>query len=275
MKKTISFLSLVIFLYFLSGAIVIRYFIDELVFLKIEESETKETIRLVSRIEGMETLIRGYGNEMDGRCVVFFPGRGGGIPRYEKDLFFKITKLNIPIFALSYPGYEGAKGSSTFLNIIDSTSNAVSLLEKEGLCLTKKSIFVGRSLGASIALGTAARYPAKGMVLDSVGLSLSAAVEYQLKKKKLLSPLLVLPIENLLLFNENLLEKIGQVKVKNIYIYQGNQDSMTPYHELANALKKLPEIHVVEVLNANHSNAYKVAGDQYINTLRGLINDAP
>jgi len=169
--KIISSLLIIVSLYFAFGIIAIRYYIDDLVFMKVPQSETREFVRYSVLTRNAETLIRGYGGFNEGRCVIFFPGRSGGIPRYEIELFDGLVSKGIPVYALSYPGYEGASGESSFSNIMESTELAISLLVKEQHCNITKTVFVGRSLGASIAIKVAAEYKVKGLVLDSVGLS--------------------------------------------------------------------------------------------------------
>ena len=273
MIKVFYSLLIAMFLYYFAGAIAIRYFIDELVFIGASEKETNESIRLISRAGETETLIRGYGVKNNKKCVIFFPGRTGGIPRYEIELFESVIGQGIPLYALSYPGYEGANGNSSFSNIIETTGSAVSLLATKQRCNIKKSVFVGRSLGASIALETAVQYSPKALVLDSVGISLDSVIKYQLSKTRILYPLSFLPIKDLLLFNQDLTSSINKAQASKVYIYQGELDEMAPYHTIIKALKGLPNIKIVEVPHATHKNAFKVAGNQYLNTIVYLINN--
>ncbi len=272
MIKVFNALLIAVLFYYFVGAVAIRYFIDDLVFIGAPEQETNESIRLFSRVGKTETLIRGYGLNNSKKCVIFFPGRTGGIPRYEKALFESVIGRGIPLYALSYPGYEGAKGKSSFSNIIETTSSAVSLIAIKQHCNISESVFVGRSLGASIALETAAIYSPKGLILDSVGISLDSVIKDTLSKKRVFYLLSFLPIQNLLLFNQDLVSSIKKAQPSRVYIYQGELDEMAPYHALIKVLKGLPNTKIVEVPHATHKNAFKMAGNQYFENIVYLIN---
>jgi hypothetical protein len=53
--------------------------------------------------------IRQYGSSQLRHCVIFFPGQHGGISTYERNLFPTIKQLGITVYALSYPGQDGAQ----------------------------------------------------------------------------------------------------------------------------------------------------------------------
>ena len=160
--KLAIFLGSLILLYFALGAVALRHFLDDLIFLKPEAGTTTEEHRFTYEEQGNQLLVRQYGNTTNNNCIIFFPGRHGGIARYEEEIFYKLDLSNTSLFALSYPGYEGAKGSSSLQSLPSLIHKTLHKIEQENHCNKTNTVFAARSLGAAIALEVAKDWrPAK------------------------------------------------------------------------------------------------------------------
>ncbi|WP_175442163.1 alpha/beta hydrolase [Pseudoalteromonas byunsanensis] len=264
------FLSIMV-LYFTIGIVTLRFYLDELVFKPAVQEQTQETSLLSIPFATNEILIRSYAKNNIQACIVFFPGRSGGIRRYENELFNRFTSQGASVHAISYPGYEGASGKSRLSNVAAHIEQALKQLEIQTSCRIDKSIFVGRSLGAALAIETAKNLPPKALVLDSVGVSLESVVRYQLGKRTLTKPLLLLPIDKILPFKHDLKSSLFALNDVEFYIFQGEEDLMINYHELVNKMDGLPLEKIMPVSGANHSNTHILAGDSYVDRILSLL----
>lgn len=114
-KRFLKYLAALIIIalsYMLSLVIVIRYAIDSLVFpTTTQQLSAGMPLFHVTNESGNELLVRHYGTDTNA-CVIFFPGRHGEITNYEKYLFSPMAESGLSLFALSYPGQNGALGTS-------------------------------------------------------------------------------------------------------------------------------------------------------------------
>lgn len=250
-------------LYF-GGAIVgFKYFLPELIFIKSADIKSSESIRYSINSSSDETIIRLYGDPLNRVCAIFFPGQHGGILRYEQEIFENFSVKNVAVYALSYPGYEGAAGNSTFISVLTSTIAAIRFIDSNTSCKIEQVIYVGRSLGASIALLSANKLKPKGILLDSVGLSVSRAIRVRLAQNIFLKPLNILPIEKILELNYSLRSSFATLSDVPIRIFQGENDSMASVDEIMSVSAKYSNVKIYAVPNATHSDTHILAGEKY------------
>lgn len=269
-KISIAFL-IVIATYLMLGILALRFCLDDLVFKPVPVGKTSETSVIVTPMGENEILIRSYSSQRIEECMIFFPGRSGGIPRYEKEIFNKFSELGLSVHAISYPGYEGAKGRGKLSAIVAHIEKSIRHLETQTSCRVEKSIFVGRSLGAAFAAESARALSPKAIVLDSVGVSLDAVVKSQLKKQFLTKPFSLLPLAKILPVKHDLRSSLMSLDGIEVYIFQGTNDSMLSYDDLKLELKGVALNEMVEVLGADHSNTFKLAADVYVATIHSLL----
>ena len=257
--------------YFLGSAITMHYFLSSIVFKEIEQVPTNESLLHIVEVDGDELFIRQYGNTSIVRCAIFFPGQHGGIRRYEHEIFKEVLENDISVFALSYPGYEGAKGSATFESIKSTTFKALEFINDNTGCKIRNAVFIGRSLGASIALASATTFKPKGLLLDSISPSLAIVIREKLTKNIFLRTLNILPIEDIVEFDMYIDNQFINLSDVPIVIFQGDLDTLTPYDRVHEAVIDYNNIQLIRVLNGTHRNTHILAGQMYIDKLKNLV----
>jgi len=270
-KKIFLIIPIVFILYFGGASIVLKYYLSDVIFKKLPNVETSEIIRYKVNINKDELVIRQYGVSSNTKCVIFFPGQHGGIKRYEKEIFKDIVDKEMTLFAFSYPGFEGASGKSNFTSILDTSILALSRIENKTSCEIRSSVYLGRSLGASVALEVAKLSHPKAIVLDSLALSLSSSIRGKFKNSYLTKPLNILPIENLVDFNVSTKTSLNKLKKIPIIVFQGELDKITPLKNIDSLLKKYDNVTLNVIKLATHKNTHLLAGDKYSNAILELM----
>ena len=270
MKTYISAL-IVVIAYFGGASIALRFYLPEIIFKKSKDVISSEDHRYKVHVGEDEILIRQYGPSLNGRCAIFFPGQHGGVLRYEKEIFGNLTNNGVTVLSLSYPGYEGAYGSADYSSILETSKLAFAKIEEQTSCKIKSSVFVGRSLGASVALEVAKYIRPKGIVLDSLALSLAESVRGKLKNSVITAPLNLLPIEKLISFNVSSKDALVDLSNIRIIVFQGRADKVTPLQDIEPLLKSYDNVTLNIIDTASHKNTYVLAGDKYINAILELL----
>lgn len=263
MPKWYLILTITVLLYLFVPIIGLRFYLNELIFIGSPDTPTFEDAK-TSVFEGEnEETIRIYGSKKNNHCIVFFPGQHGGISRYEQELFSGFLDNNFTVYALSYPSYDGSTGKATLQNTARLSNRAIKRISEISSCKIEDMVFCGRSIGAIIALQSIESKKPKGLLLDSVAVSLSRVVEQKIRSKWYLRPIGVFPIKYLLQFNifaRDLLEKTIEVPT---VIFQGDQDAYSNPHEVQKAVKDYRNVNVLRVKNGTHSNTHVLAGQDY------------
>lgn len=258
-------------LYCLTIAVAVKFFLSELVFLAVPLSETNESRSFVVKSSGAEALIRVYESDPSGSCAIYFPGQHGGIPRYEKELFKPAVKRGITVYAISYPGYEGAAGKATFETVKATTKLAIERIEQDTSCVASESVFIGRSLGSAVALQNALIFKPKGLLLDSASPSLGPVIKEKLSDTPILWPAQFLPINKLLEFDVHLKDGFRQLENTPIVLVQGRQDRLAKPQNIEGWVKHYANVDLVMVDDATHSNVVTQAGSLYFEKLCQLL----
>jgi dienelactone hydrolase len=260
----------VVVVYFLTPVLLLSFALDRFVFLQVDGGATHEDRRIdVPLAAGRSVRIRQYGNPQLQNCVIFFPGRGGGISTYERTLFPDIEQLGLTVYALSYPGQDGARGRSDRTTLIQDVDAAIAAIGRETPCQPTNAVFVGRSLGSGVAIYAAERAQPKGILLDGVAPSLIVAVRAALDRHVLTRPWNLLPL-SLLVNDESLLPVIQSLKGIPIVVFQGTNDDVTPFEEARRALMDQDNVQFFPVQGGTHSHVYLNVKPQYLKKLAEL-----
>ena len=257
--------SLFVALYFGTAATILRYGLDDFLWPRVSGPDPLPGPTYAASGDGSGVIVRAVGPDT-GRCVVFFPGHSGGFNRYSRDLFPGLNSIGFQVWAIAYPGQDGARGKATRALVL---AQVESLLESIGRrCRKAGTVFLGRSLGASVAAIAAARWRPDGLVLEGAGLSLAAAVRHVLAHRWYSRALKVLPIDSLVAPEFPLLVWVARFGPSRTIIFQGQMDEVAPPEDLAPLARVGVTVHVVP--GATHTNAYLLAGRSFYEAIATL-----
>ena len=271
--KLRAFLLLVVALvalYFSAAAYVLRFQIARILFPYVAStgSSGEQVAHRVIGRSGNIMLVRRYGAPHVG-CVVFFPGQHGGVSSYEKNLFPSYVANGIAVFALAYPGQDGAPGRSELGEVQSLAQQTLSFVGVT--CPPGKTVFVGRSLGSMLAAYAASAAHPAGLVLEGAAPSLSSALLVRLRSRWYLSPLAQLPVSKLLSHDYSLAEALPPPPTFPIVVFQGTEDDQTPIEALR-APGVLPlDSRLVAVPGGTHSNTYLLAIEPYVQSALRML----
>jgi hypothetical protein len=101
--------SLLICAYFFIGAYLLYAQMPRYLFPHIALTSKTEELHKFKFYDSFknELLVREYGQSRE-QCILFFPGRHGGVKKYEKNLFKSFQNNNFKVFSISYSGQDGA-----------------------------------------------------------------------------------------------------------------------------------------------------------------------
>lgn len=252
--RFLKWFALVWFVYFFTGALVLRFALPFLAIpAKPLSSTTLESTQISAGSVDMQMIARVYG-ESAMPCLFFFSGQHGGIARYESELVNSELSTLFTLIILSYPGQDGAKGRvKSFDEFANLTTQLVENSIKRLAC--SKIVYYGRSLGAIVAAHVASKASPTGLILESVPVSLSQTIENKLKTKWYLCPLHLLPIKRLIPQDFAVEDLLKTASVENIVIYQGKIDSITPLPDLK-PIASRNNIDFVEVEQGTHYSTF-------------------
>lgn len=263
----------VVVLYFALPAALLRWDADRLIFSAQSNDWTHEDQRFdVAVSPEVTVVVRRYG-EAGQACAFFFPGQHGGIGTYERMLFPLIRSAGADVYAISYPGQDGAKGHSHRNLLPDQVALAVSQVSKETHCGMGRSVFVGRSLGATVALVEASKFRPKGVLVDGLGADLPSVVRAWIKRHPALVGWQMLPVRELLGRRDYAAALLfRQVPSVPVSVFQGTADTVTPYALARSAAMGHSNVAFTAVDGGTHQDTYLLAGDAYVRSLRLLLD---
>jgi len=270
--KCLIIVLVVLGLYFLLPALLLRFAIDQLTFTAQTDEATHEDQRYEVKVGGgRSVVVRRYGSA-NAACVIFFPGQHGGIGTYERTLFPQIESGGAVVYAVSYPGQDGAAGSSRLRWLSDDVATAIDFIKRGTPCIPTQSVFVGRSLGATVALAEAVRFSPRGVLLDGVSPDLSGVVHAWFERHPLAIGWGLLPVRSLLADNFALTDIVAKLPATPVVIFQGMADRVTPFESTRMWASANPAIRFVPVRGASHENAYMLGRACYLESLRCLLD---
>jgi fermentation-respiration switch protein FrsA (DUF1100 family) len=248
----------------------IRYRTDQILFPQVPGRSAATIVGSLGAVprSASRMLLRGYGENRLG-CVVFFPGQHGGIATYEKSLFPSLVSEGIKVFSASYPGQDGAPGTSGIAEVNGQASKAVALASRE--CGKIHTVVVGRSLGSMVAAYSLGRSHPAGLVLVSAAPSLSAAFSAQLATHWYTRPLRLLPAQSLLRRDFSLVSALGQRASVPLLLFQGTRDLQTPL-ELLRPEGAIPRGgRIIVVPGGTHADTYLIANRPIVEAVKALL----
>ena len=200
-------------------------------------------------------------------CVVYFPGRQGGLDRYASELFPDFEKAGLVVYAVAWPGQDGAPGRARIDDVQALAAAAVARVVD--LCGRVHTVVAGRSLGAMIAAYAAGALPPAGLVMDSASPSLGAGIRGALRERWFLSPLALLPIERIVEHDYSLAEALPPEL--HVAIFQGSADSRTPLADFRPDSGELARLPIIVVAGGTHADTPRRAREAMIATMLGMI----
>jgi alpha-beta hydrolase superfamily lysophospholipase len=257
--------------YFLVPIVLLKFAFDRFLFPAVDGETTHESRRIDVPLDtGRSILVRQYGRTDLRHCAIFFPGSTGRIARYEQTLFPNIEKLGIAVYALSYPGQDGAQGRSRMATLLKDVDSALATVKRETSCQPGSAVFIGRSMGAIVALHAAQRARPKGLLLDGVASSLTSAVEAAARRRVVTKPWAWLPLRTLLKEDFDLRSLAESLRPVPVVIFQATKDEVTPFEDARQAVLGLDNVRFFPVPQAIHSDAYLRSAAQYLGVLAEL-----
>ena len=136
-----------------------------------------------------------------------------------------------------------------------------------------RSVFVGRSFGATVALVEAAKFEPKDVLVDGLGADLPSVVRAWISRHRLSMGWQMLPVRELLGRQDysaaSLLEQVPSVPVS---VFQGTADTVTPFALARSATLGHSNATFTAVDGGTHQNTYMLAGPAYVRSLRSLLD---
>lgn len=262
----------VVVLYFALPAVLLHWDLDRLIFSAQSNAPTHEDQRFDIAVSPEATVVvRRYGDAGQA-CAFFFPGQHGGIDAYEGTLFPLIREAGAAVYAISYPGQDGAEGHSRRDLLPGQVALAVSQVSKATRCDMAHSVFVGRSLGATVALVEASTFRPKGVLVDGLGADLSSVVRAWIRRHPALIGWQMLPVRALLGRPDYAAAVLlGQIPTVPVAVFQGTADTVTPYALARNVTLGHSNVTFTTVAGGTHQDTYMLAGNVYVESLRSLL----
>ena len=271
-RRLLLLVSGTIAVYFLIPVLLLSFGLDRWLFPVVTGRMTHEDEAIdVPLGAGRSIRVRQYGESELTHCVVFFPGRGGGVSTYEEALFPSFQKLGIAVYALSYPGQDGATGRSHSARLLQDVDTALATVRAETSCDPAGSVFVGRSLGATVAVHAAQRIRPKGLLLDGVAPSLTVAVKAEMRRHAATRPWAFLPVRSFVRDNFDLPPPLQALRPIPVVIFQGTEDDVTPFAEIQAAVSGHDNVRFHAVPAGTHNHAYLTVMPEYLKALSELV----
>ena len=261
----------IILAYFFVPALLLRFALDRFMFPIVNGGVTNEDRLIdVPLSAGRTAKIRQYGSEP--YCAIFFPGQHGSISTYEQTLFPEIQNLGIKVYALSYSGQDGAEGRSHSATVVQDAEAALTTIRNETPCDPGSAVFIGRSLGAAVALRAAQRIRPKGLLLDGVPSTMTTVIRAVIRRHIATWPWTLLPVGSLVKDDFQLLPLIHSLRPIPIVIFQGTEDQVSPFAETQAAVLGQNHVQFLAIHGATHTHAY-LSTPQYSTKLAELVED--
>jgi pimeloyl-ACP methyl ester carboxylesterase len=256
--------------YAIAAACLLRFNLDRLLFPPVPLPPASRAPAEAFRVAGhdgaamvVRRLDRTASSARQG-CVVFFPGHDGGFDRYARELFPDLERAGLAVYAVAYPGQDGAPGPA---RIADVRSLAAAVVARVvASCGPTRTVVAGRSLGAMIAAYACADASPAGLVLESTAATLSGAIRGGLREHWFLRPLVLLPMRRILAHDFSLAEALPSRL--HVAIFQGSADTRTPLEDLSVDAVHAP---IVVVDGGTHTDTLQRAKPAMIATMLGMI----
>lgn len=186
--------------------------------------------------------------------LLWFHGNGGNIGHRVDELALVHARLDVNVFIFDYRGYGNSEGSPSERGIYRDARAALAYLRTRPELAPDQIVYLGRSLGAAVAIELATDQPPAGLVLVAPFASLGdmARIAYP-----------YLPLNWLLGNRYNSVARISQLH-QPVLILHGDQDEIVPLSQGEKLLEAANPPKSFQVLpGAGHNDTYSAAGNIY------------
>jgi hypothetical protein len=263
-------------LYFGGAALLLRVDLDSILFPRTPplKAAVAHDLQEAFRVQGAndEALIAWrFGNGSAG-CVVYFPGQRGGIEQYARQLFDDVTRAGLVVYAIAYPGEDGAPGRAQLADLPSLAGQAAARVATQ--CGASRTVLAGRAVGALVAAWASSRLPSPpaGLVLESTSPSLAEEVRAHLREHPLSRPLAWLPMRAVLARDADLAGAIPDDL--HAVVFQGTADDVAPIADLRPGPGTTTFPAVVQVRDGTHADTLSRAREAMIATMLQMIHAA-
>lgn len=269
--KTLGAAVLAAVFYFALPAALIHWRLDRLIFSSQSHDTTHESQRYRIAVGNDANIIVRRYNGSGSACIFFFPGQHGGIGRCERTLFPYLRTSGAMVFAVSYPGQDGSGGQARLALLFDQVESAVRAVAHTANCDLSQSVFIGRSLGATVALLEAERIRPAGVVVDGLGANLAVVIRAWIARHPLAGGWQWLPIQRLLGGHFYPVSPVlAHLTDIPIAVFQGTADDVTPFSEAQAVVQGHASVTFQPVQGGRHDNSYLLARPQYLQVLHAM-----
>lgn len=200
--------------------------------------------------------------------LLWFHGNAGNVANRLEHLALTHRLLGVNVFIFDYRGYGLSEGSvSEAGTYLDAAAAVDYLVDQKSIDPGRQLVMYGHSLGGSVAVEMAGRYPARGLIVESTFTSIRGMA-------KILYPYLPSGVlTSFLRTRYDSLSKIAGARAP-VMVVHGDSDETVPMaegrrlYEAATHPKRF-----LTVVGAGHNDVYAVGGERYFEALRRFIED--
>lgn len=197
------------------------------------------------------------------KTLLWFHGNAGNIGDRVDYLQLLHRKLKLNILIIDYRGYGRSGGEVSEEGTYRDARAAYDYLLTRTDIDTSRIIFLGRSLGAAIAVDLATHILPLGLILEAPFTSIKEMAGVVLPW---------LPVGRFLATKYDSLSKIDRIQIP-LLIMHGDHDSVVPYRQgekLFDAANEPKQFFTIE--GADHNDSYIVGGDAYFKRMSRFID---
>ncbi len=200
--------------------------------------------------------------------LLWFHGNAGNIAGRLEHLAMAHRLLGVNVFIFDYRGYGLSEGSvSEAGTYLDAAAAVDYLVDQRSIDTGRQLVLYGHSLGGSVAVEMAGRYPTRGLIVESTFTSIRGMA-------KILYPYLPSGVvTSFLRTRYDSLSKIPGARAP-VMVVHGDSDETVPMAEgkrLYEAATHPKRFHTV--VGAGHNDVYAVGGERYFEAIRRFIED--
>ena len=198
--------------------------------------------------------------------LLWLHGNAGNISRRLDNILLMRERLGVGVFIIDYRGYGLSEGKPSESGLyMDADAAFDWLVSERGLDAESEIVIFGRSLGAAVAVETAVRRKARGVMLES-GFS-SIADMGGTGRASALSRL-TLPLFEA---RYDSASKIGGL-LSPVMVLHGDRDQTVPFEMSRRLYAAAPEPKTFyPIPGAGHNDTVQAGGEAYIEALRAFV----
>ncbi len=263
----------ILILYFAIGAIYLAFFMEAGVLRPGDSHPGAEQARLIVAADpDREIIVRRFGPRESLKLAVFFPGRLGELKKYERSFLPSAQILGVTVYAISYPGQDGSRGSTRLTTMEPAIIACIAEIERDCGRPRGAMVYVGHSIGATMAIFAAQNGAPKGVVVDGASPSMAHAVRASLRVRALTRLLTLAPLRRLLPVECDIRPPLQALASLPVVIFQGTQDVVTPLADIEAACSSLANVTIIPVEGAGHDDAWIRAEAKYAATIESMAS---